>query len=1084
MSIPNSTQLPNWLSWGNTQTPILFNHTGDCSTVSWNKNMGNMRVRSIGESGPISKQEESPMFAERAKLIPIFAVLLVLLAATAYAESTVTNFGQVGSIAPQYYFPLAEGNLWQYVKYEVVSDDLPPPPYTLSLSQAKVGADEYYSYEYSNEIITTEEINGVLTSLWLMGENDQIFALAQLSDGLYCYKIDENYLVEPMRMLKFPFTVGSTWIFGDGDTWGAKFTVQSVNDTVAVEAGVFTNCIRLKVQDYDEYVGIHRLDAGVQALDTDRYKLMWLAPFVGVVKEEYYEKGAGAAFEFYGVSRLLSFEVYIPDETAPPTPVVVDDGVISYGNSLHAKWTCEDPDSGIAGYRVAISTTPGETGILVLPDESTAEWEIPAINEATSPGVSLEEGQTYYILVKARNNAGLWSDWGVSDGIEVSLTPPNHDLLPLQVGNYWWYSVWDEEYGEDAPGHIEITGSSKVSTVTVYDVEKDISEPIPPVIAMGRAAAGYCEYKEDGVTITPPRLFLKLPAVQGDSWQTVAADAIGPYTVTHTIVSIKEVVETPAGTFTDCVKVENTNSAWPDEREDMWFAPGVGLVKQENYEGETLTKSIQLTGWHVYAGPPDTTPPSKPTVTLESPTGVIYGTTVAAGWSSTDAESGIAAYKAAVSATTTEAGIVQGTDWQSMGTDTEGSLDDLPLLNGQKYYLIVKAMNGAGLWSQVGASRSFTVEKAIGSIRISTTPVQEGEVFVAKAKGTLQFAATVYDEEDLPMTGKKVTWTCDANAGKITSAGKLTALCTPGFHIDCITATVAGSGVAASADVEIVPGDPWTVRVEPTSVTLECADPQQFTATVLDRCGNEIQDAEIIWSVRNASAGAISETGLFTAGSKPGRYTGSVVAMCGSKKGTAAVTVTAPPPTRVDIVPNLATVEVGKPKKFTAIGYDSLDRAIFGLKFVWSVSNEALGKIATPSGAFSAAKIPSSGFVYAQALINGAPAGDTGLAEVQVVPGAPNKVVITEPTATLVVSESRQFTAQLVDRYGNETENEVNWSWSCTNSKAGAFDPLNLGLFTAGTTPGSYGLCLSATATYAGGAKTGKAKLTITSASP
>ena len=44
------------------------------------------------------------------------------------------------------------------------------------------------------------------------------------------------------------------------------------------------------------------------------------------------------------------------------------------------------------------------------------------------------------------------------------------------------------------------------------------------------------------------------------------------------IVSVTDTVETPAGTFTGCVRVRES-SALEEESEDKWFAPGVGLVR-------------------------------------------------------------------------------------------------------------------------------------------------------------------------------------------------------------------------------------------------------------------------------------------------------------------------------------------------------------------------------------------------------------------------------------------------------------------------------------------------------------------------
>jgi hypothetical protein len=45
------------------------------------------------------------------------------------------------------------------------------------------------------------------------------------------------------------------------------------------------------------------------------------------------------------------------------------------------------------------------------------------------------------------------------------------------------------------------------------------------------------------------------------------------------IVSVTETITTPAGTFKNCVKVEETTPLEPGSKEYKFYAPGVGLVQ-------------------------------------------------------------------------------------------------------------------------------------------------------------------------------------------------------------------------------------------------------------------------------------------------------------------------------------------------------------------------------------------------------------------------------------------------------------------------------------------------------------------------
>lgn len=128
------------------------------------------------------------------------------------------------------------------------------------------------------------------------------------------------------------------------------------------------------------------------------------------------------------------------DTSAPTTPVVTDDGDQTTSTTeLHAAWSSMDNESGIEEYQYAISSNQTEGGI--IPD---GDWQtVGTATEATRSGLSLVYGQTYYVLVKAKNGAGLWSQIGVSDGIFiyndlVEVYPIGMTNLALGGGD-WYY---------------------------------------------------------------------------------------------------------------------------------------------------------------------------------------------------------------------------------------------------------------------------------------------------------------------------------------------------------------------------------------------------------------------------------------------------------------------------------------------------------------------------------------------------------------------------------------------------------------------------------------------------------------------
>jgi Bacterial Ig-like domain/Calx-beta domain len=122
----------------------------------------------------------------------------------------------------------------------------------------------------------------------------------------------------------------------------------------------------------------------------------------------------------YNGSRVFTIVV---DDT-PPTPGTVNDGpgvdVDSQvsATTIAANWSgFSDLDSGIAGYRWAIGTTPGGTDVRPF----TLVGNVPG---ASATGLTLVDGNTYFVSVKAVDNAGNESPVAMSDGVTVDSTPP------------------------------------------------------------------------------------------------------------------------------------------------------------------------------------------------------------------------------------------------------------------------------------------------------------------------------------------------------------------------------------------------------------------------------------------------------------------------------------------------------------------------------------------------------------------------------------------------------------------------------------------------------------------------------------
>ena len=121
--------------------------------------------------------------------------------------------------------------------------------------------------------------------------------------------------------------------------------------------------------------------------------------------------------QFGNTSATISFAIFL-DTTPPTLPVVTDDGAFTSNfTQLRATWTSVDPETGIQVYEYRIGTTP--TGSELVPPTS-----IGLATAVTKTGLTLFQGQIYYIAVRAKNGAGSWSQWGVSDGIYANSSAP------------------------------------------------------------------------------------------------------------------------------------------------------------------------------------------------------------------------------------------------------------------------------------------------------------------------------------------------------------------------------------------------------------------------------------------------------------------------------------------------------------------------------------------------------------------------------------------------------------------------------------------------------------------------------------
>lgn len=214
--------------------------------------------------------------------------------------------------------------------------------------------------------------------------------------------------------------------------------------------------------------------------------------------------------------------------------------------------------------------------------------------------------------------------FGCGGGSEEEILPAQR-FFPLTQGNWWRYDITDytvEQAGaagmrirlpllnrvvvtvprvgtaQGEPGigvsTTSITGTTTIggdqwyqATTTLYD------SGLEPSIQYFRHDGNGLQSRASAESQAYYRIYA--PITSGTTWHP-------PFGANDesTIISVAAETSVEAGLFTDCLLVQE---AWDEEegriRIVSWFAPGVGMVRSEDYLDDTLTGKAEMTTYRV-----------------------------------------------------------------------------------------------------------------------------------------------------------------------------------------------------------------------------------------------------------------------------------------------------------------------------------------------------------------------------------------------------------------------------------------------------------------------------------------------------
>lgn len=338
-----------------------------------------------------------------------------------------------------------------------------------------------------------------------------------------------------------------------------------------------------------------------------------------------------------------------------------------------------------------------------------------------------------------------------------------------------------------------------------------------------------------------------------------------------------------------------------------------------------------------------------------------------------------------------------------------------------------------------GLSATMTVDVTPGPVATFTVSPDPIDLQVGQTVTISVNAADSYS--NVIDTSGAVFTVLVPSSGSVDTSGVFTAGTTVGAYTDAVQVDAVGQ--QALLDVTVETGVATTLVLSSTSVTLALGGSHTFSASVYDAGGNAVAGTAV-WSVVNGG-GTIDSSGLFTGGTTADVYTDTVQVLMAGLTASATVEITPGAAVLLNLSPTSANLSPGATQTFSA----SLEDAYGNQRsdtLTYSVT--AGGGTIDSSGLFTASTVVGT---YTDTVqVDGA--GLSATATVNVLAGSAASVANLSPlSVSLSNGDTQQFTAEVVDAYGNNTGSSP--SWSVVNG-GGSID--SSGLFTANDSPGAY----------------------------
>ena len=234
-----------------------------------------------------------------------------------------------------------------------------------------------------------------------------------------------------------------------------------------------------------------------------------------------------------------------------------------------------------------------------------------------------------------------------------------------------------------------------------------------------------------------------------------------------------------------------------------------------------------------------------------------------------------------------------------------------------------------------------------------------------------------------------------------------------GYKISKGEVTAKLNDIKATAEVEVVPGEPATIDISTKKIEAIAGDRVKIQVKVFDANRNLIPKPDYRFMVER-ELGSVTKDNVFVA-HKAGD--GNITITSGSIVAEISVEINVGELDRIEIDPKMHKINAGSQIAFKATGYDNEGNKV-QLEPVWSVSG-GIGDI-DKTGVFHAR---TAGQGYASCRMKNA----FGVSSITVQPGPVNSIKVAPAEMTLTAGQSYTFTATAYDAYGNIASADFAW---------------------------------------------------------